>query len=89
VVKPVIQFGTSIDGKSMTGSGPNACHKLLAFAHSLSIPRGKGFELLQENGVLFPTDSNKQAHPEQCGKRHIDILRTAFSDGMEFKNNCA
>jgi hypothetical protein len=42
VVQPVIEFGTSVDGKSMTGSGPNACHKLLAFAHSFSIPREKG-----------------------------------------------
>jgi hypothetical protein len=41
VVQPVIQFGTSIHGKSLSGGAPNRGQKLLAFAHSLSIPREK------------------------------------------------
>jgi hypothetical protein len=42
VVQPVIQFGTSIYGKSLSGGALNGCcQKLLHVAHSFSIPREK------------------------------------------------
>jgi hypothetical protein len=50
----------STHGKSLSGGILNGCQKLLAFAHLLSIPREKSRTLLKENGVVFPTDSNKR-----------------------------
>jgi len=54
VVQPVIQLGTSIDSKSLSGGILNGGQKLLAFAHSLSIPREKKWNVAQEKWLGVP-----------------------------------
>jgi hypothetical protein len=72
MMQPVIEFGTSIHGKSMSGGVLNGCQKLLAFAHSFSIPREKVECLCEENGLMFNTDSSKRAPSGRCGTGHSD-----------------
>jgi hypothetical protein len=71
MMQPVIEFGTSIHGKSMSGGVLNGCQKLLAFAHSFSIPREK-LELVSGKWLMFTTDSNKRAPSLPCGTGHSD-----------------
>jgi hypothetical protein len=54
VLQPVIQFRTSIHGKSLTGSVLNGRQKLLTFAQSTLRPALKNLNLSQENGLIVP-----------------------------------
>jgi hypothetical protein len=75
MMQPVIEFGTSIHGKSMSGGVLNGCQKLLAFAHSFSIPREKLNVCVKKNGLMFNTDSSKRAPSDRCGTGHSGSMR--------------
>ncbi len=62
MLQPVIQFGTAIHGKSLSGGALNRIQKLLHVLNPLSV--------LRKRLVIYRSDSNKPGLSAPCGDGH-------------------
>jgi hypothetical protein len=78
MLQPVIQFGTAIHGKSLSGGALNRIQKLLHVLNPLSV--------LRKRLVIDRSDSNKPGPSAPCGDGHKGrwpIPETAFGFRLE------
>jgi hypothetical protein len=62
MLQPVIQFGTAIHGKSLSGGALNRIQELLHVLNPLSV--------LRKRLVIYRSDSNKPGPSAPCGDGH-------------------